>query len=105
MYNRTMKIAFFELEKSDQEILSKSFPGAEVTFGLILDLSRNIIKANKYIRGTSNFHYFHEMEGFDLAGKTLGIIGTGKIGKNVLKIAKGLAMNVVAHDLFPDLSF
>ena len=45
------------------------------------------------------------MEGCDLQGKTLGIIGTGKIGKNVLKIAKGFAMNVLACDLYPDLVF
>lgn len=78
---------------------------AEFTFGLILNLSRNIIKANNYIRESSDFNYFSTMEGFDLQGKTLGIIGTGKIGKNVLKIAKGFAMEVVAYDLYPDLVF
>ncbi|MEI8174467.1 MAG: NAD(P)-dependent oxidoreductase [bacterium] len=78
---------------------------AEFAFGLILNLSRNIIKANNYVRGSSDFNYFQEMEGFDLEGKTLGIIGTGKIGKNVLKIAKGFAMNVVAYDLYPDQVF
>ncbi len=78
---------------------------AEFTFGLILNLSRNIIKANNYIRESSDFNYFAGLEGFDLAGKTLGIIGTGKIGKNVAKIAKGFAMNVIAYDLYPDLSF
>ena len=45
------------------------------------------------------------MEGFDLTGKTLGVIGTGKIGKNVVKIAKGFGMNVIAYDLFPNLTF
>src|SRR3989338_2271709 len=78
---------------------------AEFTFGLITNLSRNIIKANDYIRESSDFKYFSGMEGFDLAGKTLGIIGTGKIGKNVLKIAQGFAMNVIAYDLYPDLAF
>ena len=78
---------------------------AEFAFGLILNLSRNILKANKYIRESSDFNYFPEMEGFDLVDKTLGIIGTGKIGKNVLKIAKGFAMNVIAYDLYPDLVF
>ena len=78
---------------------------AEFTFGLISNLSRNIIKANDYIRDSSDFNYFPIMEGFDLQGKTLGIIGTGKIGKNVLKIAQGFAMNVFAYDLYPDLSF
>ena len=78
---------------------------AEFTFGLITNLSRNIIKANDYIRESPDFKYFSGMEGFDLAGKTLGIIGTGKIGKNVLKIAQGFAMNVIAYDLYPDLAF
>ena len=78
---------------------------AEFTFGLILNLSRNIEKANNYIRESSDFNFFPLMEGFDLQGKTLGIVGTGKIGKNVLKIAKGFSMNIVAFDLYPDLTF
>ncbi|HTE48801.1 MAG TPA: NAD(P)-dependent oxidoreductase [Candidatus Paceibacterota bacterium] len=78
---------------------------AEFAFGLILNLSRNIIKANNYIRESSNFNFFPMMEGFDLAGKTLGIIGTGKIGKNVIKIAKGFDIKVIAYDLYPDLAF
>lgn len=78
---------------------------AEFAFGLILNLSRNIIKANNYIRESSDFNYFSAMEGFDLRGKTLGIIGTGKIGKNVAKIAQGFGMNIVAYDLYPDLVF
>jgi len=78
---------------------------AEFAFGLILNLSRNIIKANNYLKESSDFNYFPMMEGFDLAGKTLGVIGTGKIGKNVVKIAKGFGMNVLAYDLYPDLAF
>ena len=78
---------------------------AEFTFGLILNLSRNVIKANNYIRESSSFNFFPGLEGFDLSGKTLGVIGTGKIGKNVLKIAKGFGMNVIAYDLYPDSVF
>lgn len=78
---------------------------AEFTFGLILDLSRNVSKANQHIRTSADFNYFANMQGFDLSGKTLGIIGTGKIGKNVVKIAKGFGMNVVAYDLYPDVNF
>ncbi|MDO8659683.1 MAG: NAD(P)-dependent oxidoreductase, partial [Candidatus Parcubacteria bacterium] len=78
---------------------------AEFTFGLILNLSRKLSKANNYIRETFDFNFFPMMEGFDLAGKTLGVIGTGRIGKNVVKIAKGFGMNVIAYDLFPDLAF
>jgi D-lactate dehydrogenase len=78
---------------------------AEFAFGLMLNLSRNIIKANNYIKKTADFNYSAEMEGFDLNGKTLGIIGTGKIGKNVAKIAESFGMNIVAYDLHPDLAF
>ncbi len=78
---------------------------AEFTFGLILNLSRKIIKANDYIRGTADFNFLPMMEGFDLMGKTLGVIGTGKIGKNVVKIAKGFGMNILAYDIYPDQAF
>lgn len=78
---------------------------AEFTFGLILSLSRNIIKANDYIKESSDFNHFLSMEGFDLRNKTLGVIGTGKIGKNVIKIAQGFGMKVIAYDLFPDPVF
>ena len=78
---------------------------AEFAFGLILNLSRKIIPANTYIRESSDFNYFLTMEGFDLAGKVLGVIGTGKIGKNVIKMAKAFNMEVVAYDLYPDAAF
>jgi D-lactate dehydrogenase len=78
---------------------------AEFTFGLILNLSRNIITANNYIKQSEDFNYFPTMEGFDLFGKTLGVIGTGKIGKNVIKIAKGFGLNILAYDLYKDEAF
>ena len=78
---------------------------AEFAFTLILSLSRNIINANNYIRQSQDFHYSDPMQGFNLEGRTLGVIGTGKIGKNVVKIAKGFDMNVIAYDLYPDEAF
>lgn len=78
---------------------------AEFAFGLILDLSRNIIKANNHVKSSLEFNYSSDVEGFDLCGKTLGVIGTGKIGKNVIKIAKSFEMNVIAYDLYPDANF
>lgn len=78
---------------------------AEFTFALILNLSRNVINANNHLRGSMDFNFYSSLRGFDLAGKTLGVIGTGKIGKNVIRIAKGFGMNVVAYDLFPDEKF
>lgn len=72
---------------------------AEHVFGLILNLSRNIYKAYQ-ITSKGNFSY-EGLMGFDLKGKTLGVLGTGKIGQNVIKIAKGFDMNVIAYDPFP----
>jgi D-lactate dehydrogenase len=73
---------------------------AEHTFALILSLSRKIHKAyEKTIRG--NFS-LENLEGFDLKGKTIGIVGMGSIGRHVAKIANGFEMNVLAYDLYPD---
>jgi D-lactate dehydrogenase len=43
--------------------------------------------------------------GFDLYGRTIGIIGTGAIGRHVIKLAKGFGMNVLAYDLYPNEEF
>ena len=77
---------------------------AEFAFGLILNLSRNILKANNYIRETNDFNFSKSFEGFDLNDKTIGVIGTGKIGKNLIKMAKGFNMNILAYDLYPDIN-
>jgi len=70
---------------------------AEHTFGLILALSRNIHKA--YVRTSRNNFSIEGLEGWDIKGKTLGVIGAGSIGSHVIKIAKGFGMNVLAFDL------
>ena len=65
---------------------------------LLLTLIRKTHKA--YIR-TRNFNFSIEgLEGFDLKGKTIGIIGTGKIGKVFIDICKGFGMNVLAYDVY-----
>jgi len=70
---------------------------AEFTFGLILSLSRKIYTAIDRIKENSNVSC-EDLRGFDLADKTIGVIGTGKIGRHVIKIAKGFGMNVIAFD-------
>ena len=70
---------------------------AEHTFALILSLSRNMCKA--CIRRFEQDFSIEGLEGFDLKGKTIGVIGTGQIGLHVIRIAKGFGMNVVAHDV------
>ncbi|KKP89381.1 hypothetical protein A2456_02140 [Candidatus Nomurabacteria bacterium RIFOXYC2_FULL_36_19] len=77
---------------------------AEFVFALLLNLSRKVEKANNQLRQEDNFN-IDALRGFDLKGKILGVIGTGKIGKNVIKIARGFGMNVIAYDLYPDLVF
>lgn len=69
---------------------------AEHTMALLLTLIRKTHKA--YIR-TRNFNFsLVGLEGFDLQGKTVGVIGTGKIGKVFINICKGFGMKVIAYD-------
>lgn len=77
---------------------------AEFAFALILALSRKAYAAFDELRdkGTTDFKRY---EGFDLAGKTIGIIGTGKIGKNAARIARGFDMRVLLSDMRPDEAF
>jgi D-lactate dehydrogenase len=74
---------------------------AEMAFGLILSLSRKIYEAYDRIKETGSFS-FEGLRGFDLNGKTIGILGIGRIGKHMIKIAQGFGMNVIAFDLFPN---
>ncbi len=73
---------------------------AEHTFALIMALSRKIPESvNKVKMG----HFDLEgIRGFDLKGKTIGIIGLGNIGKHVVRIAHGFEMNIVGFDLHKD---
>lgn len=76
---------------------------AEHTLALLLTLVRKTHKA--YIR-TRDFNFsLSGFVGFDLYGKTLGAIGTGKIGKAFIDICKGMGMNVIAYDPFPSQGF
>lgn len=70
---------------------------AEFTFALILAQTRKIYPAIKRVRENGEFST-EGFSGFDLKDKTLGVVGTGKIGKHVIRMAKGFEMNVVAYD-------
>ncbi|MER3407075.1 MAG: hydroxyacid dehydrogenase [Patescibacteria group bacterium] len=74
---------------------------AEWTIGLMLCLMRKIYYAIDQIKETKNLD-FKNLRGEELSGKTLGVIGTGKIGKEVAKRAKAFNMNLIGYDLFPD---
>jgi len=73
---------------------------AEHVFGLLLAHSRKIYQSIERTR-QGDFS-FKGLQGFDLRGKTLGVIGTGSIGQCVIEIAKGFRMEVVAFDVKPD---
>ena len=73
---------------------------AEYAMGLLLNLSRKIILVRNDMY---NGHYeVKNYIGFDLYGRTIGIIGTGAIGRHMIKLAKGFGMEVLAYDLFPN---
>ena len=74
---------------------------AEHTFALILNLTRKIHKA--YERTSRGDFTVDGLRGVDLQGKTLGVVGTGSIGKHVIRIAKGFEINAVACDKFKNL--
>jgi D-lactate dehydrogenase len=70
---------------------------AEHTFALILALSRNIHKA--YVKTIKGDFSLEGLQGFDLKGKTLGVVGAGHIGLHVIKMARGFGMDVLVADV------
>lgn len=70
---------------------------AEHTFALILSLSRNVHKA--YVRTIRGDFNLEGLQGFDLKGRTIGVIGAGHIGLHVIRMAKGFGMSVKAFDV------
>lgn len=77
---------------------------AEFAFAHILAISRKVYPAYNKLRDGSAFDV-EEFQGFDLYGKTLGVVGMGKIGKNMINIARGFGMNTLAYDIKPDMKF
>ncbi len=71
---------------------------AELTLGHILTLSRNIAYADKTMK--KGEWAKKTLKGFELDGKTLGLIGTGNIGKYTAKLAKCFGMKVIGYDPF-----
>ena len=72
---------------------------AEHTFGLLLAISHQLIDAvDRTRRGDFSLQ---GLSGFDLHGRTMGVVGTGDIGGNVARIARGFGMEVLAYDTAP----
>ena len=74
---------------------------AEHTFALILALSRNIHKA--YVKTIKGDFSLEGLQGFDLKGRMLGVVGAGHIGLHVIKMAKGFGMDVLVSDVRKDV--
>jgi D-lactate dehydrogenase len=72
---------------------------AEYAMTLLLTLNRKTYKAYNRVRDY-NFK-LDGLTGFDLYGKTVGVVGTGKIGQVFIDICRGFKMNVIAFDLYP----
>ena len=76
---------------------------AEHAVALMLALNRKIHRA--YWRTRDGNFSLHGLMGFDMHGKTAGIIGTGQIAKILIRILKGFGMNILAYDPYPDKRF
>lgn len=74
---------------------------AEFAFALLLMLSRMTYEGHDRIIKTGSFSP-QGLRGFDLKGKILGVVGTGHIGRHVIRMAKGFEMNVIAFDVKHD---
>jgi len=73
---------------------------AEHCVGLMLTLNRKFHQA--YQRNRAGYFVLDGLTGFDMHGKTVGIIGTGKIGRCVATILRGFGCRILAYDKYPD---
>jgi D-lactate dehydrogenase len=74
---------------------------AEMAFGLLLAVARNIVSGNERYRRERRFSDAG-LQGIELRGKTLGVVGAGRIGRQVIGLARAFGMRVLAHDVAPD---
>ncbi|MFN3698903.1 MAG: phosphoglycerate dehydrogenase [Dictyoglomus sp.] len=94
-----------DLQKAkEKNIVVTNTPGvnsnavAELTVGLIINVLRKINLSDKRTREG----YWERFIGKELSGKTLGIIGTGSIGRQVIKLLKGFDLKILCYDKYPD---
>lgn len=74
---------------------------AEHAFCLMLACARDLVEADRSVKEDKRFD-FHPFRGVELRDKVLGVLGTGRIGSEVVRIARGFGMNVVAFDMYPN---
>lgn len=94
-----MRNASIDLEAAEQKGIivcgteGSSNPPTELTWALILGLSRQLVTENNALRSNRNWQ---STVGLDLHGRTLGLLGLGKIGTRMAEIAQAFGMNVMA---------
>ncbi len=74
---------------------------AEHTFGLLLAIYRNMVAEVNYVKAGN----WKRLTGHELAGKTIGVVGLGRIGREVVIRARAFGMDVIGHDLYWDDAF
>ncbi|MFH1894725.1 MAG: NAD(P)-dependent oxidoreductase [Patescibacteria group bacterium] len=94
-FAKTKNIKILSL-KGQKEFLKNVTSTAELAFGLIIILLRNIFSAFESVK---KYHWQREkFRGFSLRGETLGIVGLGRLGKIMAKYANTFGMKVIAYD-------
>ena len=89
---------------SERGIIVANTPGAnslavaELAIGLIFAVARRICTSDRNIRQGR----WQQYPGLQIKGKTIGLIGTGQIGRHTGELARGLGMEVICYDLYPD---
>jgi D-lactate dehydrogenase len=73
---------------------------AEHAMALLLGLTRKLFQSVKRVK--EGIYDFHGLRGIDLKGKTIGVVGTGRIGAHLIKMAKGFDMEVLGYDPYPN---
>jgi D-3-phosphoglycerate dehydrogenase / 2-oxoglutarate reductase len=74
---------------------------AELAIGLVFALARSLPFSDRGIKAGG----WERRMGIELSGKTLGVVGCGRIGRIVARLALGLGLRVVAYDVFPEAAF
>ncbi len=89
-------IECFDISK-EYKLIKKFTATSELAFSLILNLNRRIIEASQ--KAEKGFWSREEFQGYQLYGKTLGIIGFGRLGKISARIGNGFGMKIIANDI------